>query len=230
MAVALAQISMIYGLKGEIDQSIAKQNASLQLSRQIACERYEAIGLHRLSVLYMLKKDYATALGHSEGAERLTRRLGDDHLLASILHQQGLIFIDLASTVQSDEDHRTRVQTATERFQSSLKISRRLEDEAVAADTLVEIGELRLDAGRMQEAIAAFTEGLATYARLEIPAKTGIALGRLGLVHERQGEYEAALEKYQQALRVLQQYGSPQDQAIAERSIAQVEAKLRGAG
>jgi ATP/maltotriose-dependent transcriptional regulator MalT len=56
----------------------------------------------------------------------------------------------------------------------------------------------------------------------------GIGLELLGSVHERQGQYAAALEKYQQALELLRQYGSPQQQAVVENDIARVQAKLRG--
>ena len=71
---------------------------------------------------------------------------------------------------------------------------------------------------------------LATYERLGRPDKIGITLEMLGSVHERQGEYKDALEKYQQAVDVLRQYGSPQEQAKIEHHIARVQDKLRGAG
>ena len=53
----------------------------------------------------------------------------------------------------------------------------------------------------MREAIAAFNECLEIYQRLGDP-KMGIP-GILGIVHEMQGEYPAALEKYQQARHIL---------------------------
>jgi len=230
IAAVLAQISQVYQLKGEIDQGIAKQNSSLQLQQQRGNKQGQAISLHGLSMLYTLKEDYATALGHSEEAEKLALKLGDNHLLAASLHQQGIILTDLARTAQSDEERRTHLQVASERFQSSLELLRRIGDEAGAADPLVELGTLLVEAGRMREAIAAFTEALATYTQLGSPARIGKALERLGFVHERQGEYKAALEKYQQVLKIVQQYSSPQDQAIIEHNIARVQAKLRGAG
>jgi tetratricopeptide (TPR) repeat protein len=111
-----------------------------------------------------------------------------------------------------------------------LEISRRIGDEATAAVTLVEFGKLLWDPEDMQEAITAFIEALVTYERLGMPHEIGIMLETLGGVHERQDEYEAALEKYQQALEVLLQYGSPQEQAITERDIARMQARLRGTG
>jgi tetratricopeptide (TPR) repeat protein len=180
-------------------------------------------------MLYLMKKDYAAALGHSKEAETLGRQLGDDNFLAMSFHQQGLILTSLAQTAQSDEERRVHLQAAGERFESSLEISRRITNEEGAAATLGELGKLWLSARHVQEAIAAFTEVLATYKKLRMPEKIGITLELLGTVHEHQGEYEPALEKYQQALEVLQQYGAPQQQAIVKHHIARVQAGLRGA-
>ena len=55
-----------------------------------------------------------------------------------------------------------------------------------------------------------------------------ISLEFLGSVHERQGQYAAALAKYREALALLQQYSSPQDIAILQNDIARVQAKLAG--
>ena len=78
---------------------------------------------------------------------------------------------------------------------------------------LGEHGRLLMDAGQMREAIAAFTEVLEISQRLDNPVKVGIALEMLGTIHERQGQPEAALEKYEQAL-ALWKYSSPQNVAI----------------
>ena len=55
----------------------------------------------------------------------------------------------------------------------------------------------------MREAIEAFNECVEIYQRLGNPAKLGIGLEFLGIVHERQGQLAAALEKYQQALELI---------------------------
>ena len=81
----------------------------------------------------------------------------------------------------------------------------------------------------MNEAIIAFNEALAIDRRkIGDPVKVAIGLEFLGSVHERQGQYAAALAKYQEALALLQQYSSPQEVAIAQNDIARVQAKLAG--
>jgi len=80
----------------------------------------------------------------------------------------------------------------------------------------------------MHEAIAATTKALEIVTRLGNPSKVAIGLEQLGAIHEHQGHYAAALEKYQQALELFKQYASSQYVAHTEQHIARVQAKLRG--
>jgi hypothetical protein len=48
-------------------------------------------------------------------------------------------------------------------------------------------------------------------------------------VHKQQGQYSAALEKYEEALGLMQQYSSPQNVAIVEQDIARVKGKMSSA-
>ena len=54
----------------------------------------------------------------------------------------------------------------------------------------------------------------------------GLTLELLGITHEQQGEYAAALEKYQQALSIFQQVGMQPDAEREERFIARVRGKM----
>jgi tetratricopeptide (TPR) repeat protein len=172
--------------------------------------------------------DYTAALARSQEAEKLFRKLNMESHVASTLHDQGLVLTDLARAAQTDEERTTHLRAAVERFQQSLAISRRIGDKAGAADALGELGKLLMDAGQMHEAIAAFTEVLDIFTRMENPEKVGITLDMLGHMHELQGQYAAALEKYQQALELARQFSSPKDVAIVEGHVARVQAKLRG--
>jgi tetratricopeptide (TPR) repeat protein len=228
MAVALNQQSIIYYMIGRYDDAVTTGERGLELTRKLGDEEGQAISLHQLSIFYMDKGDYATALVRSGEAEKLNRRLHREAGIAANLHQQGQILTNLVHAAQTDEERDTHRCAAVERFQQSLAITRRIGDQAGAADTLTELGGLLMDASQYREAIAAITEGLEIRQGLGLAAKVGISLGFLGIVHERQGQYAAALEKYQQALQLFRQYGSPQDVAIAENRIAGVQAKLRG--
>ncbi|MGH2594076.1 MAG: hypothetical protein ACRDGG_11245, partial [Anaerolineae bacterium] len=56
--------------------------------------------------------------------------------------------------------------------------------------------------------------------------KIGIDLEMLGAIHERQGEYAAALEKYQQAKNIFRQAGMTPDKDRMDRHIARVRGKM----
>jgi len=78
----------------------------------------------------------------------------------------------------------------------------------------------------LREAVTAFNEALDIYRRQGNPIKAAMIIDFLGSVHEMQGEYPAALAKYQEALALMQQYSSPQNVAITENDIARVRAKM----
>ena len=232
MATALNMQSQVLQDMGRLEEAIAKQDISLEISRERGDEQGQAISLHQISILHWMQGGLEMALARNCEAETLDRKHGNEAMLAIDLHQQGLIFTDLARAAALEQrsepaapDYRRQ---AAERFQESLKIKRRIGDEAGAADSLGELGKLLRDAGQYKEAVAAFNEHIETQRRLENPTKLGIGLEWMGSVHERQGEYRAALEKYRQALALFQKY-TPHDTGITERNIARVEKLLREA-
>jgi tetratricopeptide (TPR) repeat protein len=212
---------------GRCPEAIAKQEASLEMNREDGNEEGQAISLHQLSVLYGLSEDYPTALARSQEAEALARKLGLEDGTAKTLHEQGLIYNCLADAARMEDETTGHRQQAFERFQESLEIAQRIGGEAGAADSLGELGKLLMDAGQMWEAIAAFTEFAETHRRLGNPVKVGIGLEFLGAVHERQGQYPAALEKYEQALALYRQYAPPEIDRC-KRNIALLRGKMGG--
>ncbi len=216
MAVALNMQGQVLQNMGAYDRAIEKQEASLQIKCEIGNEEGQAISLHQLSILYRHKEDYETALARSREAEELARKLDNDHFLAKTFQAQGIIFNQM-----------DRSGEASERFRKSLEILRHIGDESGAADSLGELGKLLQDTGQMRKAIAAFKECLEIHRRHGDP-KMGIDLEMLGTIHERQGEHAAALEKYQQALRIFQQVGMANEARITQQDIARVREKLGG--
>ncbi len=214
MAASLSRLGDIHTRMGKHDRAIAKQEASLQIYREISVEEGQAISLHQLSMLYRLKEDYNRALALSHEAEALNRKLNRQEGIVANLHEQGLIYYRL-----------NRPQDAFERFSEGLRVSRYIGDESGVADTLGELGRLYRDAGTMREAFAAFNESLEIRQRLGDP-KMGISLENLGLVHELQGEYVPALEKYQQALSIFQQVGMANEARITQQDITRVKGKM----
>jgi tetratricopeptide (TPR) repeat protein len=226
MAVALNMQSQVLQGMGRIEQAIARQNESLEIKREIGNEEGQAISLHQLSTLHRMQGDLETALARSREAEALTRDVGNEALVAATLHEQGIISVLMARAAEDAAEAAHHRETAAERFQASLEIERRHGNEAGAASTLNELGKLLCDAGQIREAIASHSEALEIYSQLSNPTKVGITLEFLGSVHERQGQHRAALEKYRQALALLQKY-TPHDTGITERNIARVQAKLK---
>ena len=232
MAAALAQMGSVYQNMGEFDKAIEKYDAALFIFREIGDEEGQAISLHQLSILYMLKEDYPAALARSGEAEALFRKLSIEAHVAATLHEQGLIYNRLASVAEaarsaaSDAEAGRYRQAAFDRFTEILAISRRIGDEAGAADSLTELARILMGSERYREAIEFINEGLEIRERLGLKAKIGISLEFLGSVHERQGQLAAALEKYIESLNLLERYSSPQEQARLRGHVARVRGKL----
>lgn len=227
MATALTQIASIYQNQGKYDKAIEYEERSLGLEKERGNEEGQAISLHQLSMLHRKQGDLETALARSREAETLFRDLGIDAHVAATLHEQGLIFNRMAPAAEDDTEAARHRETAAERFQASLKIKRRIGDEAGAADSLGELGKLLRDAGQYAEAIAAFNECIEIDQRLNNPVGLALDLEFLGTVHEMQGQYRAALEKYREALGLLERYGSPQQVAVLQQDIARAEQKRK---
>ncbi|CAG0927451.1 hypothetical protein TFLX_00468 [Thermoflexales bacterium] len=212
IAAVLSQIGIIYKQQGDLSRAIEKQQSSLEIQREISNEEGQAIGLHRLSMLYRMKEDYDEALAYSKQAVAIDRKRGDMAGLATDLHEQGIIYVLT-----------NRKQDALECFNESLNIKRQIGNESGVASSLGELGNLYTDAGMIREAIVAFREAMEIYQRQGDP-KMGQILEGMGIVHEVQGEYTAALEKYQQAKQILQQ-SYPVGLPIIEQHIARVLGK-----
>ena len=226
MAATLNMQSQVLQDIGRYDEAIERQEASLAMKRERGDEEGQAISLHQLSMLYMLKEDYPAALARSGEAEALDRKLGDQAGLAADLHEQGLVYNRMARAAASDAEAGRYRQAAFDRFTEILAISRRIGDEAGAADSLTELARILMGSERYREAIEFINEGLEIRERLGLKAKIGISLEFLGSVHERQGQLAAALEKYGQALELFKRYSHAADVADTERHIARVRGKL----
>jgi tetratricopeptide (TPR) repeat protein len=226
MATALAQKGSVLQDMGNYQAAIDKYSEAHEIFRVEGREDYQAAFLHQLSMLYRLTEDYPTALA---------RKVGNEALVATTLHEQGLIYNKMARAAAAGQAEAAADATpaahraqAFDRFQQSLAIGRRIGDKAGAADSLGELGKLLRDAGQMREAIAAFTECAEIYRRTNNPVKQGIILEFLGSVHELQGQYADALEKYEQALALLERAGAVREAENNRRHIARVRAKLGG--
>jgi tetratricopeptide (TPR) repeat protein len=216
MAAALHEQSSALMAMGEYDRAIEKETSSLHIKNTIGKEEGRVISLYHLSILYGLKGNYEMALSYNQQAEVLARKIENDHFLATVLHEQGDIF------ARTD-----RPQDAFQRFNESLRIMRYVGDKSGVAANLSALGKLYLFTGMMQEATRCFSEALEIYRQLGSP-QMGVEVALLGTIHEMQGEYAAALEKYQQALNIFQQAGMRPDAEGAQQDIARVRGMRRG--
>ena len=186
-------------------------------------EENQALSLHQLSMLDRLTEDYFSALARSQEAEALNRRLGREDGVSSNLHEQGLIYNRLANAATDNAEVAAYRQQAFESFSEGYTIAQRIDDKASASVSLMALGKFFLNADQMRESIAAFTEALEIVTQLGMPTENEYCSGVSRAVHERQGQYAAALEKFKQALALLRKHGSPRQIAIEEATLLECE-------
>jgi tetratricopeptide (TPR) repeat protein len=102
---------------------------------------------------------------------------------------------------------------AVEAFERSLAIARRRQDKGEEARTLIELGTLHLEAGRLEEATDHYTEGLALFQEVGDQAGQAQALVNLGIVARRLGRYEEAVGRYEAGLAIYRAVGLPRETA-----------------
>jgi len=124
-------------------------------------------------------------------AEEALRSLGDNALLAELLHRLGGLY-------QSQGDYSTARNLCTE----SLQIARELGDKLCIAHSLNNLGVIAENEGAYEEARQLHTESLQIASQLGDKSDIASSLGNLGLIALNQGAYEEAKQLYTESLKI----------------------------
>jgi len=142
------------------------------------------------------------AIDTARVAEQMATDLHDDAARAGALRLRGLAVQrtgDLASSLPF--------------YEAALAIYRALGHEQGQAHTLGDIGQIYGRTGDSDRAIARFEESLAIDRRRNDPQQV-LALNNLGIAYKNVGEYDKALEAYQEVLRTPTIAGNPSQRAL----------------
>lgn len=191
LAASLSEISNLHRDLGQHRRAFSEQNAALKIRLALGDQEGQAISLNQLAILYRQRKNFHQALHCNGTAEAFFRKSANQTQLAQVLQTKGGILIALSLHHQ-----------ALACLQESLEINHRIENQSGLADNLVEMGRVLIHLGEMDRARAVIEEST------KIRTKSGgpdlsLNFQVLGLLFERQGDYAAALDHYQQARQVL---------------------------
>lgn len=146
------------------------------------------------SVYYPAREQLAVLSRAGEYA----KRLNDDQRLAWVEHWTGWIYYALGGA-----------EAAIERFNRSLALSNKLQNQRLTAQVLVSIGQCHAASGRYEPALDYLSRGI-ELKRSEPPIGVGgaYALGCHGLVLGDRGEFSAAYRYFEEGLEVVKESGN----------------------
>jgi tetratricopeptide (TPR) repeat protein len=84
----------------------------------------------------------------------------------------------------------------------------------MASASLTEKGDCLLDLGRLEEAAAAYEEGIESAEKLKDERGAAVGKGQLGTVRMQQGRFDEALEAYEEAMTIFEKLGEPASVAV----------------
>ncbi|RIK36636.1 MAG: hypothetical protein DCC55_26730, partial [Chloroflexi bacterium] len=176
----------LYSLLGKVEAAMTDLQRALTLWRTLADPLNEGKALLNLGIMAYELQEYTIAESHLRAAESAFHTAGSVQMVASVQNELGLLYRDQG-----------RWNEALSSLSAAAAQARREGASEALATGLLNIGEVLLLQGRLDEAEATLQEALSI-----MPTRTyevDIHLG-LGLLHQARGDLPAAQNEYQQAL------------------------------
>lgn len=197
-AQTLTTIGQIYKSLGEPQKAIEHYNLSLPLARQAGDKIQEAFALGNFALLYIDLAEYQRALTYVDQALPLWRETGNRYGEADTLNSAGIIYDELGE-----------FEKALDHYHRSLELWRHLGNQHGEADVLNNMGIAYVSMDELQDSPDLLPKALdALNQALAIRRSTGQLLGEtdtlvnLGLAYERLGKRDAALDYFNQVLKI----------------------------
>lgn len=201
---ALRAAAVLAAENGEPTDAAEFAGRSLRLLQRLDEPNEAALAATILGSALRYLGEEAQARTHFETALRLRRRLGDERGEAAALNNLALLRLDAAD-----------LAGAGQLLEQALAIKRRLCEPRAIALGLCNVSEVYVRAGRLDEAARAIAEGEAVAAPLDDKQLSGGLLCNAGDLAARRGDWPAALDHYERALRVHGEAGNEHDVVVA---------------
>jgi tetratricopeptide (TPR) repeat protein len=176
----LGSLALVYQHLGDYPKAIEHFQQALAFTRIVGDQRSEGNQLGNLGLLYQNLGDIPKAMEHYKLALHIARARDDKRAESGNLGNLGLVYQDLGD-----------IPTAIEKTLQALSIARKIGDKRNAGIHVGNLGELFLDDGQLDEAEAAFREGISV-CDTSLPPAAGAFRGSLGLLLAKQGQINEA--------------------------------------
>jgi tetratricopeptide (TPR) repeat protein len=165
----------------------------------------------RLGNLLYDRFDYDSALQLIERAKTCAEKMNDRNMLASALHQKGMI-------LQSIYKFRDSLFA----YNKSLEIDREIGNRAGEATTLHQIGMVYEETNRFEEALENYNKSLEIEREIGYRAGEAQTLHQIGIVYQLTNRFEEALENYNKSLEIEREIGYRAGEATTLHQIGRV--------
>jgi len=250
----LIDLSNFYKARGQNDRALSMLKRSLQIQREVGNRGYEALCLNNIGANYADKGEYDDALTFLNQALGVREQLKDptsiadsNYLMAEVLMKLGqydqavthyLKALDLWRHVNDKRraafasyglgnvfEQQGRLGAALNAKEEGLKAVRELQDNVATADILTSYASSLVLLGRGEEARKNVNEALALARHVNNQSLIGQGLNVVGDISFYQGNFRAAKESYEQALRLVASTSDRHLILISKFNVAKVAVK-----
>ncbi|MEW6211065.1 MAG: CHAT domain-containing protein [Acidobacteriota bacterium] len=208
-AATLMNLGLTHWALNEQEKAVDFYEKALPLYRASGDRRGQAETLTNIGLAYSSLGEYQRSLAAYDRALELWQAIGHRRGQARTLLDTGKIYRETDQT-----------ERAMERFNQILRWGDSV-DVGWRADALAEIGWIHLDRGDNRQAIECFTQAIALSHSNQMPLARLRSLYGLGHAHSSIGEYEKAMDYYNQMLVTREMTNRPFEPA-ARFSIARI--------
>ncbi|MEI6310208.1 MAG: tetratricopeptide repeat protein, partial [bacterium] len=242
-AIALRNLGIVYGDRGQLDRAEEHHRASLENARQIGDFMKEAIAFGNLGWVYHERGELPPAEEYFRASLEIACRIGDRYLEGKVLGNLGVVYSDRGELDRAEEHHRASLEItrqigdreqegialgnlgmvhgdrgqldrAEEHHRASLEIARRIGDRSTESNELNNLGLVFLERGDQVQARACWTEGLRVARECQSKSFQEESLLRLGELSRLEGDLVSAQAGLQEGLALAREIEDPWGEAL----------------
>jgi len=198
--------------EGEINNAILSGSEAIAMAKQANEPRLEALAQGIVGRAHRMAGDYPKAETAYKTATELSRRMGDQSLLASNLGDEGTIAMMLG-----------RLTDAAKRFGQSLAVAANTGDRRIQAARTFQLGTALLEAGELDSALKDYGTARTMFKEFGERFNEAMVLVGISQVHYIQENYPQARALLFECLELLKEVGSEGRAGIALANLGEIE-------
>ncbi len=188
--------AVLYSSIGEMGKASELYEQALAISREIKDKAGESTNLTNIAIGYADLGENELAIDYFQQSIKLSREVGFKRDQVNALSGLGKINLEIGKKEKNSQ----YLNKSLIYFQDALKISRESDYKTGESSALTGIGRVYTETGQKEKALTHLTEGLQLAQKYQNKFHEDICNFYLGVLYEKNGEFDKAIEKYQEAL------------------------------